>query len=403
METSSATPAFWSFEGVTSEGALELEQKCGNAFQFGNLPFRYPLEDEPSVASWSAWMRLRGQEPLFEALRRRLVELQFPIRAGISETDEYRAITRRGASRAGRGARRGLELEDPQGLRLWIQQTPAGRLPVLMAARREDFVTLVQALTRRNEPLPVPPATGACIVSGYNDWGRIEELRLEWEGRRGLDGPAADWSAEFKNIARRPELYQSRFILLSSGPYSGVAAGDLGLSPADWEQRSVVIRREHECTHYFTRRVLGSMRNAPGDELIADYMCLVESEGRYRADWFLRFMGLEGFPRYREGGRLESYRGEPPLSDTAFIVLQSLMRRAAENLEVIDQIRLARGGLWTIAEKARLIIALARLGLEGLASPGAGERCARAFGSRSSNDDDQTTPRPGVGEPGWGE
>jgi hypothetical protein len=90
-------------------------------------------------------------------------------------------------------------------------------------------------------------------------------------------------------------------------------------------------------------------------------------------------MGLEGFPSYRAGGRLESYRGDPPLSDAAFAVLQSAVKRAADNLEVIDRIRLARGGLWTIAEKARLIVALARLGLEDLASPGAGARFALAL------------------------
>jgi hypothetical protein len=108
-------------------------------------------------------------------------------------------------------------------------------------------------------------------------------------------------------------------------------------------------------------------------------MGIVESEGRYRADWFLRFMGMEDFPRYRAGGRLESYRGDPPLSEEAFTVLQSAVKRAAANLEVIDQIRLARGGLWTLAQKARLIIALARLGLEGLAAAGAGERFVRVL------------------------
>lgn len=44
------------------------------------------------------------------------------------------------------------------------------------------------------------------------------------------------------------------------------------------------------------------------DELIADYAGIVAAWGRYRADWFLRFVGLEDYPRYREGGRLQNYR-----------------------------------------------------------------------------------------------
>jgi hypothetical protein len=374
-----ASPSFWGSHGATGELAEELGEKCGNVFDFRDLPARYPLEDEPSATSWAAWIGDGWQGAAFDAMQARLVELQFPIQAGISETDLYRAVTRRGQGHPGEQAGGGSALVDRAGLRCWIQQTPAGRLPVVQAFRREDFVTLVQALTLRNEPLPVAPALGACMVSGYNDWGRIEELRRDWDARRAADASLAPWADQFKQVARRPALYQARFVLLSSGPYSAVAPGDVGLSAGEWEQKSAIIRREHECTHYFTRRVLGSMRNAPLDEIIADYMGIVESEGHYRADWFLRFMGLEDLARYREGGRLESYRGKPPLSDGAFTVLQSVVRRAAENLEVIDKIRLARGGLWTIGEKARLIIALARLGLEGLASPAAGARCEQSL------------------------
>ncbi len=375
-----ASAAFWSSQGATAPMVAELGDACGNRFAFADLPGQYPLEDEPSAVSWAEWLARDREGSVYQRLRERLVELQFPIRTGISESELYRAVTRRGQRHPDPDADGGLALIDPAGLKLWIQQTPAGRIPIIQTARRDDFVKLVQALTRRNEPLPVPAAMGACIVSGYNDWGRIEALRRDWEQGREADPSLAPWSDRFKELARQPALFQARFILLSSGAYSAVAAEQVGLSSAEWERKSAIIRREHECTHYFTRRVLGSMRNAPGDEIIADYMGLVESEGRYRADWFLRFMGLEEFPRYRTGGRLESYRGDPPLSEGAFSVMQSTVKRAAHNLEVIDAIRMERGGLWTVAAKARLIIALARLGLEGLAAAGAGERFVRVLG-----------------------
>lgn len=67
----------------------------------------------------------------------------------------------------------------------------------------------------------------------------------------------------------------------------------MNLSQAEWRRLSITIRLEHECTHYFTYRVLGSMRNNLLDELIADYQGIVSAIGKYRADWFLRFMGLE--------------------------------------------------------------------------------------------------------------
>jgi hypothetical protein len=129
------------------------------------------------------------------------------------------------------------------------------------------------------------------------------------------------------------EQYQDRFILLSEGPYSAVPAHELELDDEPWRKLSLVIRREHECAHYFTRRVFGSMRNHLLDELIADYCGIYAALGRFRADWFLRFVGLEKFPHYREGGRLQNYRGDPPLSDAAFTVLQAVVKVAAEKLE----------------------------------------------------------------------
>jgi len=75
------------------------------------------------------------------------------------------------------------------------------------------------------------------------------------------------------------------------------------------------------------------MRNNLLDEVIADYCGIVAAIGRFRSDWFLRFLGLEDYPRYRQGGRLQNYRGKPPLSSGAFLALQKLVKRVAENLE----------------------------------------------------------------------
>ena len=75
------------------------------------------------------------------------------------------------------------------------------------------------------------------------------------------------------------------------------------------------------------------MRDNLLDEIVADYMGTTAAAGRYRSDWFLRFMGLEPFPAYREGGRLQNYRGQPQLSEGAFGVLRALVKDIAENLQ----------------------------------------------------------------------
>lgn len=140
----------------------------------------------------------------------------------------------------------------------------------------------------------------------------------------------------------------------------------MGLSETEWLQLSQIIRLEHECTHYFTRRVFGSMQNNIFDELIADYQGIVSAIGYYRADWFLRFVGLESFPVYRQGARLENYLGNPPLSLGAFKILQQLIVKAASNLEVFDR-NYSRRSRTSLSRKT-VLLALCQLTLEELAS-----------------------------------
>ena len=111
------------------------------------------------------------------------------------------------------------------------------------------------------------------------------------------------------------------------------------------------------------------MRNNLLDELIADYMGITAAAGRYRADWFLRFMGLESFPAYREGGRLQIYRGQPPLSEGAFGVLGALVKDIAENLQhVSDGLGFLPG---SPEVRAGMLLALCGFRLEDLATPDA--------------------------------
>ena len=324
-------------------------------------PPAWPLPDEPFVAAWERYAAKAARVGVFDALREPLVQLRFPVAAGQSETEAYRAATRRGEPPP---EAPGLALARPQALRLFVHPTPAGRIGVVVAEAREDFEALVRALTRKNEPAPLPASMGACIIGGYNNWDRVRELREAWE-RENPGLGAAGWSAAFRLMMPERERYQDRFVLLSSGPYSGVPAEEMGMAEEEWRARSLTLRLEHECAHYFTRRVLGSMRNALHDELIADFAGIVSALGRYRADGFARFMGVEDHPRFRPGGRLESYRGDPPLSDGAFAVLRSLLLSAAAGVEEAERAGLLPWG--DPADRARTLLALSSLTLEELA------------------------------------
>jgi hypothetical protein len=283
----------------------------------------------------------------------------------MSADDAYRRATRRGDFAAADAFAPGLELRRPEALELTIATTMAGGVPVLVAGDRADFVLLVQALTGRNEPIEVPDAMGACLVKGLNNWSRVAAYRANWSRATGESNDEA-WASEFQKLIPRKELYQDRLVILSRGPYSATSHVATGLAELEWLDRSVAIRREHELAHYFTYRVFGSMRSHVVDELVADFVGLSIGYGAYRADLALRFLGLEAFPAYRAGGRLEHYRGTPPLSDDAFAAVQKLTVRAAHNLEALAGVSGPPPG--NLDATGRLTLGLVTLTIEELAS-----------------------------------
>ncbi|MEH2359496.1 DUF7005 family protein [Nostoc sp.] len=326
----------------------------------------FPLPPEPHVSTWEEYTLAARVVGAFEVLKQRLVQFRFPILKGISQTQAYQAATRRGVSVDGIVEATGLVLQQPEKLQLILHQSLAGTIPVLLAGNREDFVSLVQALTMRNEPQPVPDSMGACIVSGFNNWDRIHQYRQLWADENPANCSDSSWLAEFRRLIPQKQLYQDKFIILSDGFYSNISANEMELDESQWQQLSVTIRLEHECTHYFTRRLFNSMQNNIFDELIADYRGIVAAIGCYRADWFLRFLGLESFPNYREGGRLQNYRGNPPLSDGAFGILQALVKVASENLQTFETKYV--GKLTDTKIQLLMLMTLTHLTLEELAS-----------------------------------
>ena len=346
--------------GASPPERAELLAYNENVFSLALDAWDFPLQDEPFVAAWRQYARVTEDANSILPLANYLPQMQFPIQAGISQSPEYVAATRQGVFRKPRQLN-GCGLIAPERCHVAIHPTSAGHIPLIIAELREDFITLLRALARKNEPVTVPHSMGAAMVAGYNNWHRINLLRQEYEA-----GGGGEWEQEFQRIKAEKSCYQDRFILLGRGPYSGVNARELELDEEEWLRLSLVIRREHECTHYFTRRVFSSMRNNLLDELIADYCGLTAAVGEFRPAWILRFLGLELFPHYRPGGRLENYRGNPPLSDAAFKILQRVMLQAVNNLEVFD--RELRHSRRSLQMQAVIVATLTSFTLEEMAS-----------------------------------
>jgi hypothetical protein len=281
-----------------------------------------PPGDEPFAEAWEEYIRDIPRHGALAALSTRLVQLRFPVQAGMSSNPNYRLATRRGLPVNTMKEATGTRLEQPAGLKVYLYQTMAGRIPVIETSNRNDFETLVRVFSHRNEPVDIPASMGACMIKGYNNWDRVAKYKQKCSD-----------NFDFNEMKAHREIYQDAFLILTDKEYSGVPAEVLGLEDDEWRKLSMVIRREHEATHYFTLRFLGSARNHLLDEFMADYMGIVAAAGRYRADWFLCFMGLENFPAFRSGGRLLNYLKNLEISGEAFAELKYLIKNAAENVE----------------------------------------------------------------------
>jgi len=212
-----------------------------------------------------------------------------------------------------------VNFRSPELVRLEIYPSIAGEIPIIYAEDTADFEALVTNIVHKGEPQDYIAKTGASFISG-------------------------------KTV---------RFIILSAKPYSNVPAEELGLDPEDWKQRSIVLRRSHECTHFFTKQTYGISNNILHDELMADFIGLYDAFGFYKAEWFLRFMGL--IPG--SGARLAVYTKE--LSPKVTEAVQEILEAAAYHLEAwsqteefaaLDQAarirKMCRAGIAAIAENA---------------------------------------------------
>lgn len=324
--------------------------------------------EEPHVAVWREYAQRARDVGVFAALAAVFPQLRFPIRDGISQEPAYAAATRRGRLEEADAFSPGLLLERPESLILTFSDGVAGLLPLLIAGTRADFESLVRAFTERSEPRDVPASMGACFVKGLNNWDRVARYRREWEAANGTAGDDDAWREELGRFAAQKARYQDRFVILSRGPYSGVAGSEVRVTETEWLERSLIVRAEHESTHDLTWRLFGIVRSHATDEIIADFVGLVRAFGVYPDGIARVLLGVDRLPAFRANGRLANYRGNPPLDDDDFAAVCELAADATRQLAAVATRHGSR--LVDPTFLARLVYALSLASLTELADDG---------------------------------
>lgn len=223
-------------------------------------------------------------EHCLDILAKRYPQILLPVQKGMRETEEYKNVCLRGQQ-----CNRPITFsKDPED-KLETVNTPAGDVEVLSLRKRDDFVHMCQCLGNKCEPVEIPDSTGAMALFGLNNWDKV---------RAGLDN------------------YKDSFIILSSGNYSNVSNidiknitnGEIDLDEQAWTNKSIIIRKYHELTHFVMRKTYPDDISFIRDELIADCIGLICAFGCFDVRLLKLFLGIEE-DTYRQGGRLQNYEG----------------------------------------------------------------------------------------------
>lgn len=341
--------------------SAKLKEYLSNKFDSGKKHSFSALSEESDIQFWDACLEKNDGRNIFDLLKRCYPQLNFPIETGIEKTELYKDFVLRGKTNL-INLTASLELTDLESIKLEVNESIGGKIPILTISNQEDFVKIIQSLLHKNNPVEIPSSMGAALINGINNWERLNTIKNNWLA----NNPLGNWNTEFSNVIQNKSLYKDKLIVLSTKPYSNVPASQLGLSYDLWISYSVTIRKEHEFTHLYTLIRYGLASNNLHDELIADYIGIIKAIGYYDKAWMLNFMGLEEYPKYRRGARLENYVKDNMLSPEDFKQLIRIVKNAIETIADFDK---SIGKLNSVKDQICRIDALCETGLTALASP----------------------------------
>ena len=257
---------------------------------------------------------------LIMELLSRYPQLALPIALNEKDTPEYKDAVLRG-----KPVFREPEFIGSPEDSLTSVDTPVGTVDVLYLANREDFEHALRALAYRCEPVDIPASVGANTVRGLINWQKIREHKQHY-----ISAGGTDWGEEFKRFTSNKKNYLDTIIILSGGNYSALPSNAVGLSENVWREKSYLIRKYHELTHFVCRTLCPENIEPVRDEVIADMIGMVAAFDHYDPELAKQFLGIDG-ARFRSGGRLSHYVENDKLSDAMTTATDLIEKLASEN------------------------------------------------------------------------
>ena len=230
-------------------------------------------------------------------------QLSLGIQEGMSQSEEYRNIVRKGIMPDKLAFPFELSGEEDE----YTIDTPAGEVSVLYLPDRAIFEYFIKVLAHRNEPVEIPLSMGASLISGINSWRKIYAHKEEY-----LQSGKDDWDEEFARFISVKENYKDTVLIVSKGYYSALKPEYINMNSDEWLEKSKTIRIYHEISHYISRKLFIENKEVLRDEIVADAIGFIAAFGYYDSLLARKVLGIDN-EKFNRDGRLINYVSEEEL------------------------------------------------------------------------------------------
>ena len=273
-------------------------------------------------------------------------QLSLGIQEGMSQSEEYRNIVRKGIMPDKLAFPFELSGEEDE----YTIDTPAGEVSVLYLPDRAIFEYFIKVLAHRNEPVEIPLSMGASLISGINSWRKIYAHKEEY-----LQSGKDDWDEEFTRFISVKENYKDTVLIVSKGYYSALKPEYINMNSDEWLEKSKTIRIYHEISHYISRKLFIENKEVLRDEIVADAIGFIAAFGYYDSLLARKVLGIDN-EKFNRDGRLINYVSEEELDiyiDRAHKIIDTLddyfkFRNLGDIFNVLLDIERTKVAIWKI-------------------------------------------------------
>ncbi|MGB8451397.1 MAG: hypothetical protein WCD89_03610 [Anaerocolumna sp.] len=234
-------------------------------------------------------------------LKIRYPQIMLPIGPGMSKSEIYKSAVKSGKSIPADYIDNSFSYSEADFL--INEKFSCGEIDILYLSEREDFEKFIQKTVYKCEPKNIPLSMGAITINGLNNWDKINHYLT---GNHTYLNAIGAWNSNYAKFLSNGKNYKDSIIVLSNGYYSGLDYKYTKYSRTEWIEKSFLIRKYHELTHFICQRKYPELKNPLLDEVTADGMGLIMAVGKYDTRLAKYFLGIEK-NIYHRGMRLENY------------------------------------------------------------------------------------------------